>query len=266
MAYDHLAVTTDDDVFRIEIDRPDSLNAVNAALHTDLASVFRDAYDSDARVVLLTGKGDAFSAGGDISWMDDAIDDPASFRQTIREAEEIVQGILNVEKPIVARINGDAIGLGATLALFCDIKIASEDARIGDPHVSVGLVAGDGGAVIWPLLTSMSTAKEMLLTGDHVTATEAVDLGLINYAVPPEELDSRTDEMIEKLATGPQTAIRYTKMALNSWLEHGMNVSFRQSVALEGLSQAHEDHEEGVEAFLEGRRPRFPSARQPDDE
>jgi enoyl-CoA hydratase len=112
----------------------------------------------------------------------------------------------------------------------------------------------------------MSKAKELLLTGDHVTAEEAVELGLVNYAVPAAELEDQTDEVIEKLATGPQTAIRYTKMALNSWLEHGINLAFRQSIALEGISQIHEDHEEGAAAFLEGRRPRFPSARQPDDE
>lgn len=265
MSYENLEVSQQDDVLRIALDRPDSLNAVNAEMHSELATVFRDAYSRDASVVMLTGNGDAFSAGGDIGWMQNAIGDPEAFRQTIREAEEILQSLINLEKPIIARLNGDAIGLGATLSLFCDITIARQDISIGDPHVSVGLVAGDGGVVIWPLLTSMNKAKELLMTGDKLTAEEAVDLGLINYAVPPAELDAKTDEMVQKLATGPQTAIRYTKMALNSWLEHGMNVSFRESIALEGLSQIHEDHEEGVAAFLEGRRPQYPSGTTPDE-
>ncbi len=112
---------------------------------------------------------------------------------------------------MIAKVNGDATGLGATLALFCDIVMLSEDARIGDPHVNVALVAGDGGAVIWPLLTSLNKAKELLMTGELLSAEEAKELGLVNHVVPADELDNATDEMVEKLATGPQTAIRYTK-------------------------------------------------------
>jgi enoyl-CoA hydratase len=139
----------------------------------------------------------------------------------------------------------------------------SDDARIGDPHVKVALAAADGGAVIWPLLTSMNKAKEYLLTGDLMSAEEAVDLGLVNYAVPPEELDERTDEMVEKLATGSQTAIRYTKKTLNAWLEFGNNLALTRGLALEATGQQHPDHEEAVEAFLEKRRPNFPSGRDP---
>jgi enoyl-CoA hydratase len=259
--YDTLDVTEDGDVLEIALDRPDNLNAVDADLHEELSSVFRDAAQADARVVVLTGNGRAFSAGGDIAWMQEGIENPESFRETMREGERIIDDITDLEKPLVARVNGDATGLGATLALFADITVMAADARIGDPHVSVGLVAGDGGAVIWPLLTSMHTAKELLMTGDLVSAEEAEDLGLVNDAVPEDELDEKVDELVGKLADGPQVAIRYTKKALNAWVELGNDLALQRGLALEAVSQQHPDHEEAVEAFLEERRPEFPSAR-----
>lgn len=263
--YEHLDVSLDGDVLTIALDRPENLNAVNDPLHAELAAVFRDAYDTDARVVVLTGNGDAFSAGGDIQWMKDNVDNPENFLETAREGEEIIESIVNLEKPVIAKVNGDATGLGATLALFCDIVMMSEDARIGDPHVKVALVAGDGGAVIWPLLTSLNKAKELLMTGDLISAEEAKDLGLVNHVVPADELDERTDEMVDKLASGPQIAIRYTKKALNGWLEHGNNIALSRGLALEAAGQQHPDHEEAVDAFLEKRRPNFPSGRDPDE-
>lgn len=262
--YDNLDVSLDDDVLTIEIDRPDNLNAVNDPLHEELATVFGEAYETDARVVVLTGKGDAFSAGGDVNWMKHNIENPENFQRTMREGEQIVEDIVNLEKPIIAKVNGDATGLGATLALFCDIVMMSEDARIGDPHVKVALVAGDGGAVIWPLLTSLNKAKELLMTGDLVSAEEAGELGLANHVVPANELDERTDEMIDKLASGPQPAIQYTKKTLNSWLQLGNNLALTEGIALEAVGQQHPDHEEAVDAFLESRRPNFPSGRDPD--
>lgn len=265
--YNSLDVSQTGDVLRIAFDRPDQHNSINEGTHEELGTVFRDAASTDARVVVFTGNGDrAFSAGGDFNMLKQGLTDPSVFRDSMRRDETILKDLVNLEKPVIARVNGDATGLGATLALFSDIVIASETARIGDPHVKAGLVAGDGGAVVWPLLTSLSKAKELLMTGDLVTATEAEDLGLVNYAVPPEELDDKVDEMVEKLATGPQLAIQYTKLAVNGWLEFGMNNILRESMALEGLSQAHEDHAEAVESFLEKRRPNFPSARDPDGE
>lgn len=259
--YDTLDVTEDGDVLEIAFDRPDQLNAVDAQLHEELSSVFRDAGNADARVVVLTGNGRAFSAGGDIGWMREGIENPESFRETMREGERIIEDITDLEKPLVARVNGDATGLGATLALFADITVMAADARIGDPHVSVGLVAGDGGAVIWPLLTSMHTAKELLMTGDLVSAERAAELGLVNYAVPADDLDDKVDELVGTLADGPQAAIRYTKKALNAWVELGNDLALQRGLALEAVSQQHPDHAEAVDAFLEERRPDFPSTR-----
>lgn len=259
--YNHLDVSLDNDVLTIAIDRPDSLNAVNDPLHAELSEAFGEAYDTDARVVVLTGNGDAFSAGGDVNWMKNNIENPENFHKTMREGEQIIEDIVNLEKPIIAKVNGDATGLGATLALFCDIVMMSDEARLGDPHVSVALVAGDGGAVIWPLLTSLNKAKELLMTGDLLSAEEAEDYGLANHVVPDDELDEATEEMINKLAAGPQTAIRYTKKTLNNWLQLGNTVALKEGLAFEGVSQQHPDHEEAVDAFLNNRRPDFPSGR-----
>jgi enoyl-CoA hydratase len=155
-------------VLTVILNRPEALNAVDAVLHEELARVFVDAAaDAESDVIVLTGEGTAFSAGGDLHWMRHAVEHPHEFEtQTVDEARRILFGILDCDKPIIWRLNGDAIGLGATIALFCDIIIASDTARIADPHVKVGLVAGDGGAVIWPQLIGPVRAKEYLMTGD----------------------------------------------------------------------------------------------------
>lgn len=183
-------------ILTLTINRPDVLNAVNAQMHRELARLFYDvAADEEADIIVFTGAGRAFCAGGDLDWLQAAADDPALFARIAVEAKQIIYGLLDCEKPVICRLNGDAIGLGATLALFCDIIIASETARIGDLHVNVGLVAGDGGAIIWPQLVGYPRAKEFLMTGKIIGGKEAAELGLINYAVAPEELDKRTEEM-----------------------------------------------------------------------
>ena len=172
-------------VLEVTFNRPDKLNAVDEQIHAELATLFTDiSNDPDSQVIVLTGAGRAFSAGGDIDWMQKMIDIPNSFEKTAREAKQIINTLLDCQKPILAKINGHATGLGATIALFCDVIFASESAKIGDPHVSVGLVAGDGGAVIWPQLIGYARAKEYLLTGDLIPAPEAARMGLINHAVP----------------------------------------------------------------------------------
>lgn len=265
--YQTLNVTIEgreDDVFRIEIDQGD-LNLVDGTMHEELAEVFTDAYESDTRVVVLTGEGRAFSAGGDVRWMQNWIDDPEYFEEVAREGEEIIENLVNIEVPVIARINGDATGLGATIALCCDIVVASKEVRIGDPHVRVGLAAGDGGAVIWPLLVGLNKAKEFLITGKLVEASEAEDIGLVNHAVPSDELDETVDEIIEEITTLPQPAVKYSKMAANVWLQEGVTKILRQSLALESMSARSADHREAVEAFIEGRDPNPPKARSPKD-
>lgn len=245
-------------ILRLALNRPKALNAVDAALHAELSSIFEDVKrDAETDVVVLTGEGRAFSAGGDLKWMQDAIDDPANFDQVADEARWIIYSILDCDKPIICRMNGDAIGLGATIALFCDIVIAADTARIADPHVSVGLVAGDGGTIIWPQLIGYVRAKEFLLTGDLITAPEAARMGLINHAVPPGELDSRVDELADRLAAGATKAIRWSKRAMNIPLRQIAHAAMDAAIGYESLSNMTRDHQEAVTAFRERRPPRF---------
>lgn len=249
-------------VLEITLNRPDKLNAVNAVLHTELARLFVDvSNDPDCDVAILTGAGRAFSSGGDIGWMQDMIDQPDGFAQTGREAKQIVFGLIDCEKPIIAKLNGHATGLGATIALFCDVIFAADHARIGDPHVSVGFVAGDGGAVIWPQLIGYARAKEYLLTGDLMTAKEAADIGLINHVVPAAELDAKVDAFADRLVAGATKAIRWTKMSVNIGLRELATSIMDASLAYEALSNISPDHQEAVRAFAEKRAPVFAHAK-----
>jgi enoyl-CoA hydratase len=245
-------------VLTLTINRPAVLNAVNAALHEELSRIFYDAAaDAAADVIVLTGAGRAFCAGGDIDWMQAAIDAPESFEDTVVEAKKIIFGLLDCEKPIVCRMNGDAVGLGATIALFCDVIVAADSARIGDPHVRVGLVAGDGGALIWPQLIGFARAKEFLLTGDLIAAPEAARIGLINHAVQAAELDAKVAAIVGKLVNGATKAIRWSKVAVNIPLRQLAHSMMDASLAYEALSNRTADHKEAVAAFREKRKPKF---------
>jgi enoyl-CoA hydratase len=254
-----LVVACDDfGVATVTMDRPDKLNAAGAGMHAALSLVFRRLEREPlVRVIVLTGRGRAFSAGGDLDWMQEMIDDPAIFERTIREAKEIVLSMLDCEKPIVAKVNGHAVGLGATLALFCDVAFAARTAKIGDPHVGAGLVAADGGAIIWPQLIGYGRAKEYLMTGDLIPAPEAERIGLINHAVAPEELDERVDAFARRLSAGAQKAIRWTKATVNIGLRQLAESMLDAGLAYEALTNLSSDHAEAVKAFREGRAPVF---------
>lgn len=256
--YERIAVTVTDSVATVTLNNPEKLNATDARLHTELSTIFVDLQrDSAVDVVVLTGAGRAFSAGGDIDWMQDAIDDPDSFEQTVVEAKQIIFSLLDLEKPIIAKVNGAAVGLGATIALFCDVIFAAETAVIGDPHVSVGFVAGDGGAVIWPQLVGYARAKEYLMTGDLIAAPKAADMGLINYAVPAESLDAKVDEFAQRLRSGATKAIRWSKLSVNIGLKQLAHSIMDTSLAYEALSNRTADHAEAVAAFRDRRKPKF---------
>lgn len=255
--YRTIGFRRDGKVLTVTLNRPDVLNAVNGELHRELSHLFYDVATDPADIIVLTGAGRAFCAGGDIDWMQSGIDDPLGFDQVVFEAKKIIFGLLDCEKPIICRLNGDAVGLGATIALFCDIIIARDDARIGDPHVAVGLVAGDGGAVIWPQLIGYARAKEYLMTGKLMNAEDAVSMGLINHAVPASELDETTDRMASRLASGAAQAIRWTKVSVNIGLKQLAHSIMDTSLAYESLSNRSRDHQEAVTAFREKRRPNF---------
>ena len=240
------------------INRPEQMNAVNAQMHTEMASVFYDLQkDSDSDVIVLTGEGRAFCAGGDTAWFQKMIDDPVLFERLMPEAKAIVFGLLELEKPIICRLNGAAAGLGATIALLCDIVIASEKALIGDPHVCMGLVAGDGGCVIWPQLIGFNKAKELLMLGDMLKAHEADKYGLLNHLVPPEELDQKTNEIADRLANGATKSIRFTKITANIPLRRIAAELMDASLPYEALTNLTADHQEAVNAFIEKRAANF---------
>ena len=245
-------------ILTVLLNRPEQRNAVNARLHHELSRVFTDVQrDVDSDIVVLTGNGSAFCAGGDIDWMQLSVDEPAEFEKTAREAKDIVYSQLDLEKPLICRLNGHATGLGASLALLCDIVIASDEARIGDPHVSVGLVAGDGGALIWPQMVGYAKAKKYLLTGELMMAGEAERIGLITDVVPRAELDAAVDAMAERLASGATKAIRWSKVTTNLPLRQLFHSYFDAGVAYECLSNLTADHAEAVKAFRERRKPVF---------
>lgn len=245
-------------VLEITMNRPDTLNAVDEVMHEELARVFTDASnDEGSDIVILTGAGRAFSSGGDVGFFQKMLDEPSSFEKTAREAKQIIFTLLDCEKPIIAKVNGHATGLGATIALFCDVIFASEAAKIGDPHVSVGLVAGDGGAVIWPQLIGYARAKEYLMTGKLMPAAEAARIGLINHAVPATELDAQVRDFADHLAAGAIKAIKWTKMSVNIGLKQLASSIMDASLAYEAMSNVTVDHQEAVHAFREKRKPLF---------
>lgn len=255
--YTRLIVSRDGGVLTVTLNNPAKKNAVDAAMHSELADIFYDiAKDEETRVVVLTGAGNAFCAGGDIGWMKTGLSERATEPDT-GEAKRIVFGLLDLEIPVIAKVRGPAVGLGATLALFCDCVFAAETARFADPHVRAGLVAGDGGAIIWPALIGFARAKEFLMTGDMVTAPDAARMGLINHAVPEGDLDARVESFARKLAEGPQQAVRYTKVAINIALKELAEKIFDPAMAYEKESFATADHKEAVAAFLEKRAPKF---------
>ncbi|HEV8718859.1 MAG TPA: enoyl-CoA hydratase-related protein [Candidatus Binatia bacterium] len=261
--YECIKVETANKLATVTLNRPDSLNAVNPQLHHELERIWVDlTEDSDVNAILLTGAGKAFCAGGDVKGMASRSGGGGEggqrrFALNPAGGRRLVQNMLEVEQPIIGAINGDAVGLGATIALFCDVIVASEKARFGDPHVRVGIVAGDGGAVIWPLLIGPARAKEFLMRGHLVNGTEAARMGLVNYAVPPEEVLPKARELAQELADGPTWAIRWSKLSVNKWLKDQLNLILDASLAYEMITFTTEDHKEAARAFVEKRKPKF---------
>jgi enoyl-CoA hydratase len=256
--YRAIAFRRDGRVLHATFNRPDLLNAFNEELEEDVARLFVDVAADDATAVLvLTGAGRAFSAGGDFEQMQKAIDQPDLFLKGAAMGKRMLFALLDCPKPVIAKVNGAAMGLGATIALFCDIIIAAEQAKIGDPHVKAGYAAGDGGAVIWPQLIGYARAKEYLLTGDVLTGAEAARIGLINRAVAAADLDRVVNELAQRLASGASRAIQWTKLAVNLRLKQVAHSILDASLAYEALSNLTEDHQEAVNAFRAKRAPQF---------
>lgn len=256
--YSQLKISRAGKVLTICIDNP-PLNEVTTELDTELSEIFIDINrDPDVNVVILTAGGERiFCAGGSI---DDRINEGRSRQYGdwitgMRRARRILMAMLDLDVPIIARVQGHAIGLGATLAVYSDIVIAVEDAKFADPHVQIGLTAGDGGAIIWPRLMGLARAKYFLLTGDRMTAAEAVEMGLIHKAVPRAALDQEVDALAQKLAALPRAAVMTTKRAVNIPLLRDIVQSMDATLGLETLTVLSADHLEAVTAFKEKRPP-----------
>ncbi|WP_040800744.1 enoyl-CoA hydratase/isomerase family protein [Nocardia higoensis] len=245
-----LTVTADGPVRTVLIDRPAELNAVNADLHRALAEVWRHlAADRDAKVVILTGAGRAFSAGGDLDWITSFLDDPVARDESIREGAQIIEEILRFPLPVIAAVNGAAMGLGASIAVLCDIVLMSERAYLADPHVAVGLVAGDGGAAFWPLLTPILRTREFLYTGDRIDAATAVQVGLASRVVAAEELLIEASALAHRLAAQPSEALRGTKRVVNMYLSQALAGPMQAGFAAEVVSMRTDEHRDRLLAL-----------------
>ena len=220
--YETLLVDQDGPVLTITLNRPEKLNAVDRTMHQELEEVFGEvAFDGSVSAIVVTGSGRGFCSGGDVRSMDERgqsnVLEQRPMGAVSQSGRRILHNMMWVEQPIVCALNGVAAGLGATIALFCDIIYASDQARIGDTHVKAGLVAGDGGAVIWPLLVGVA----------------------------------------KRLASGPAMAIRGTKHALNKKVWADLNLALDMGLALEERSSRHDDHHEAARSFVEKRAPEY---------
>ena len=239
------------------IDRPESLNATTASMHYALSRVWDDIDDDpETRVVVVTGEGKAFSAGGDMAMIEKIMADFDYRAGSLREAKAIVYNMINCSKVIISAIEGVAVGAGLAVAFMADISVIGKNARILDGHTKLGVAAGDHAAIIWPLLCGMAKAKYYLLTCDSMTGEQAEAMGLASVCVEDEAVLAEAYKVANKLATGSQSAIRWTKYSLNNWLRAAGPI-FDTSVALEMLGFTGPDVQEGHAAITEKRRPDF---------
>lgn len=257
-SYRSLALRRDGRVLHASFNRPDTLNAFDTAMQEEFERLLFELPRDDAtHVVVLSGVGKAFCAGGDIDQMQALIDRPQLMYPDAVVAKRLIASFLDLPQPVIAKVNGAAMGLGATLALFSDIVFAAGNAKIADPHVRMGFVAGDGGAVIWPQLIGYARAKQYLLTGDAITGEEAAQIGLVNFACPADELDAAADAFAQRLAGGARRAVQWTKATINVGLKQLAASMMDAGMAYEVLSNRTRDHAEAVAAFRAKRTPDF---------
>jgi enoyl-CoA hydratase len=249
---EEIEVTSEGDLRIVTMNRPTAYNAVNKGLHRGLATVWEQlADDRDARAVVLTGKGKAFCAGGDMEWFIELNEDWHERRRLMREAKSVARNQLACPLPVVAAVNGPAMGLGCSLALMSDYVVMADTARMADPHVVVGLVAGDGGAAVWPLFMSILHAKQYVLLGDHLSADDALRLGLCNEITPTADVVTRATHIATRLAALPPGAAHDTKRAMNMHLERAIDGIMDVALKAEDISFTTTELRTYAENFLE---------------
>lgn len=249
-AYQYLDAVQDGKLLTLTLNRPELLNASNLEMESELCDFFtRVSHDESVGAVILTGRGRAFCGGGDFDYIRQGIEEPERFFQGMTYGKRLVFAMLDCSKPVVAKINGPAVGLGASIALLCDVSFAARTAVISDPHVAIGLVAGDGGAVIWPQLIGYNRAKQFLFTGEAISAEKAAEIGLLNEVVDDDKLDEAVATYATKLLAMPPYALRWTKASINIGLKQIAHSVMDASMAYEGLSNMTQEHREAFEAM-----------------
>lgn len=244
-------------VLKIVMSNPGKLNAADAVMHRELADIWRDVdADPEVRCAILTGEGEAFSAGGDFEMIQGIVDDFEVRARAMREARDIVMNIIDCQTPVVSAMRGVAVGAGLVCGLLADVSIATPDCRIIDGHTRLGVAAGDHAAIVWPLLCGMAKAKYYLLTCDPLNGAEAERIGLVSLVADDADLDARALAVATKLANGAPRAIAWTKHALNHWLRTA-GPAFDASLALEFLGFTGPEAAEGLASHREKRKPKF---------
>ena len=253
---DELQVESDGPVRVITLNRPEQLNATNHVLHAGLAALFPQLDDDDeARVAVITGSGRAFSAGGDFSYIDELSKDAELRHLSLTHGRQIVTGMVGCRVPIIAAVNGPAVGLGCSLVALSDIVFMAESAHLADPHVLIGLVAADGGPVVWPLLTSLQLAKEYTLTGDRIPAERAAAIGLVNHVCPDAEVLPQAMACAHRIARLPKGAVEDTKRVINIQLERAVLASLDFALSAEDRSFTTPELRANIERMRTSQRP-----------
>jgi len=248
---DAVRVEADGPVRIVRLSRPDQLNAINQDLHLALTRVFPMlSADPDARVAVITGEGRAFSAGGDFDLLDRMVKDRVLRRDVIAEGRELVLNMLRCRVPVVAAVNGPAVGLGCSVTALSDVVYMAESAYLSDPHVAVGLVAAAGGPLTWPLHTSLLLAKEYAFTGDRISSARAKEIGLANHVCPDGEVFDAALAAAHKIAALPQQAVENTKRVLNLHLERSVLATIDFAMSAETESFETDDLRMNIDRFL----------------
>ena len=258
MNYETLYLEKDQSVCVITLNKPDRLNAIDPKLISELTLAAEEiSRDEEVRAVILTGAGRAFCAGGDVKTLLADADGPSDLTERARNGARMVSAMRNIPKPVIAAVNGPAIGGGCILAMACDIIIASEEASFGSGFVSLGLHPDSGGIYLLTCLIGVARACEFIFTGKIIDAREAERIGMINQVVPKDKLDDTVKGLASRLAQGPTKAIGLAKSTLYQQLTMDMNSALELEAISAGLCFATEDAQEGINAFVEKRKPVF---------